>query len=95
MEFSDVVLRLRDNKEEVVRIDSAVIKFSWRGLRQHKIGTVTVKRPPSADQRPIARGRAERRACSNSQPERGKTWHVENSAVIEGWAELDLARGAA
>src|SRR4249920_734071 len=38
MDFSDVVLKLRDNKEEVVRIDSAVINFSWRGLREHKIG---------------------------------------------------------
>ena len=45
LELSDVVLRLRESNEEVVRIDSAAIGFSWRDLREHRIGAVTVKRP--------------------------------------------------
>jgi hypothetical protein len=91
MEFSDVVLKLRDNKEEVVRIDSATIKFSWRGLREHKIGTVTVKRPRvRISDRLLAAVRNDAPAAPANQTAT-KTWHVAKFAVIEGWAEIDLA----
>jgi hypothetical protein len=91
MEFSDLVLKLRDNKEEVVRIDSAVIKFSWRGLREHKIGAVTVKRPRvRISDRLLAAVRNDPPAPTASKTE-AKPWHVEKFAVTEGWAEIDLA----
>jgi hypothetical protein len=97
--FSDVVLKVRGNGEEVVHVDSAVIDFTWRGLRQHKFGVVTVKRPrvrindrliavlrndPSAS----ALGSTESRPTNQTE---AKIWHVEKFTVIGGLAEVDLA----
>jgi hypothetical protein len=91
MEFSGVVLKLSDNKEEVVRIDSAVIKFTWRGLREHKIGAVIVKQPRvRISDRLLAAVRNDPPAPPAS-PTAANPWHVEKFAVIEGWAEIDLA----
>jgi hypothetical protein len=91
MEFSDLVLTLRDNKEEVVRIDSAVIKFTWRGLREHKIGAVTVKRPRARiSDRLLAAVRNDTPAPPANQPA-ATPWHVKKFAVLDGWAEIDLA----
>lgn len=91
MEFSDVVLKLSDNKEDVVRIDSAVIRFTWRGLREHKIGTVTVTRPRlRISDRLLAAVRNDPPAPATNQTA-AKPWHVKKFAVIEGWAEIDLA----
>ena len=90
-ELSDVVLKLRDNKEDVVRIDSAVINFSWRGLREHKIAAVTVKRPRvRISDRLLAAVRNDAPAPTANQTE-AKTWHVDKFAVTEGWGEIDLA----
>ncbi|PYJ12202.1 MAG: hypothetical protein DMF06_00325 [Verrucomicrobia bacterium] len=99
MEFSDVVLKLRHNKEEVVRIDSAVINFSWRGLREHKIGAVTVKQPRVRitdrlfaavrnDSPARTLGSTESRPTNQAN---AKTWHVDKFVVTEGWGEIDLA----
>jgi hypothetical protein len=91
VKLSNVVLRLRENNEEVARIDSAVIEFSWRGLREHKIGAVTVTRPRvRISDRLLATVRSDPPAPTANQSE-AKTWHVEKFAVIEGWAEIDLA----
>jgi hypothetical protein len=90
MHFSDVVLKLRDNKEEVVRIDSAAIKFSWRDLREHKIGAVTVSRPRvRVSDRLLAAVRNDAPATAN--PAEANPWHVKKFTVIDGWAEIDLA----
>src|SRR6476660_1431689 len=45
IEFSDVVLKLRENNEEVVRIPSAKIGFSLIDLGEHRIGLVTITKP--------------------------------------------------
>ena len=91
VEFSDVVLRLRENNEEAVRIDSAVIEFSWRGLREHRIGAVTVKRPRvRISDRLLGAVRNDAPAPTANQTE-AKTWQVKKFTVIEGLAEIDLA----
>lgn len=91
VELSDVVLKVRGKNEEVVRIDSAVIEFSWRGLREHQIGAVTVNQPRVriSDQL-LEAVRNDPVASTAIQPE-AKTWHVDKFAVIGGLAEIDLA----
>lgn len=89
--FSDVVLKVRGNNEEVVHIDSAVIEFTWRGLREHKLGVVTVKRPRvRISDRLIEALRSDPSAPTANQTE-AKIWHVRKFAVIGGLAEIDLA----
>ena len=91
VEFSDVVLKLRENNEEAVRMDSATVKFSWRDLRGHSIGAVTVSRPRvRISDRLLGAARNETAAPVASQTD-AKTWRVEKFAVIDGVAEIDLA----
>jgi hypothetical protein len=91
VKLSNVVLRLRENSEEVAQIESAVIEFSWRGLREHKIGAVTVTRPRvRISDHLLAAVRNDAPAAPANQTE-AKAWHVAKFAVIEGWAEIDLA----
>jgi hypothetical protein len=91
VELSDVVLKLRDNSEEVVRIDSAEIQFSWRGLRENKIGAVTVHRPRvRISDRLLEAVRNDTPAPITIQPQ-AKTWQVGKFTVREGWGEIDLA----
>jgi hypothetical protein len=91
MEFSDVVLKLRDNKEEVARIDSAVIKFSWRGLREHKIGSVTVNRPRIRISDRLLGAMRNDPTTPAANATTAQPWHVKKFAVIDGWTEVDLA----
>jgi hypothetical protein len=89
--FSDVVLKVRGNNEEVVHIDSAVVEFTWRGLREHQLGVVTVKRPQvRISDRLIETLRNDPSAPAANQTE-AKIWHVKKFAVIGGLAEMDLA----
>ncbi len=98
-ELSGVVLKVRGSNEEVVRIDSAVIKFSWRGLREHQIVAVTVNEPrvrisdrllEAVRSGPAASGLGSTESRPTSQAE-VKTWHLGKFTVIDGFAEIDLA----
>ena len=67
------------------------IEFSWHGLREHRIGAVTVKKPRvRISDRLLGAARNETPAPRASQTET-KTWHVKKFAVIEGVGEIDLA----
>src|ERR1044071_3072213 len=91
MELSDLVLKLRENNEEVVRIDSAALEFSWRDLRNHSIGVVTVNRPRvRITDRLLEAARNDTTALTTSQTD-GTTWRVKKFTVTKGGAEIDLA----
>lgn len=89
--FYDVALKVRGTGEKVVHIDSAVVEFTWRGLRDHKLGVVTVKRPRiRISDRLIEALRNDPSAPTVNQTE-AEIWHVKKFAVIGGLAEIDLA----
>lgn len=89
--FSDVVLKVRGNNEEVVHIDSAVIEFTWRGLREHKLGAVTVKRPRVRISDRLIDALRNDPSAPTAQQTEAKIWHVKKFAVVGGLAEIDLA----
>ena len=89
IEFSDVVLRLRDTNEDVVRIPSVRVKFSWGGLGQHRLGTVTVTEPHvRVDDRFFASIGEKSRAMPSQTDTTG--WQVHEFKVINGSGEIDL-----
>jgi hypothetical protein len=91
IELSDVVLKLRENNEEVVRIPSARIGFSWSDLGQHRIGTVTLNKPHLriTDRLLGSPGNASD-VQATTQPET-QPWQIRKFAVIDGTGEIDLA----
>lgn len=90
LELSGVVFKLRGTSEEVVRADSAVTEFSWRGLREHRLGAVTVKRPKIRISDRLL-GAARNGTVASKSGQTNATWELKKLAVIDGAGELDLA----
>lgn len=89
--FSDVVLKLHGTGEKVVHIDSAVVEFTWRGLREHKLGAVTLKRPRVRISDRLVEALRNDPSVPGGNESEAKIWHVEEFAVVGGLAEVDLA----
>ncbi len=90
VEFFDLVLKLRENNEEAVHIDSAVIAYSWRDLRERCIGAVTINKPRiRISDRLLGPGGGPGSAKTASTDT--NIWRVKKFAVLAGEAEIDLA----
>src|SRR5436189_3924659 len=87
IELSDIVLKLRDNNQEVVRIDSADISFSWDRLSVHRIGSVTVKRPHIRITDELLQTPPTPSAHATSNQPNVSTWTVDKFKVVDGSAE--------
>src|SRR5437762_3260591 len=83
LRLSDVVLRLRENNEEVVRIDSATIKFSWRDLREHRIGAVTLNKPRLTITDRLLGSRSKQTIPSTASGNT-ESWLVQKFTVLKG-----------
>lgn len=90
LELSGVVFKLRGTDEEVVRSDKATIEFSWHGLREHRLGNVTVKKPRIRISDRLLDA-LQSRTASTTPGQATATWHVGKVTVVDGAGELDLA----
>src|SRR5262249_54839653 len=83
LELSGLVIKLRGSNEEVVRADSAIVGFAWSGLREHRVGAVTIKGPHVRISDKLLD--AMRGATTGLQTSAAnQTWLIQRLTVIDG-----------